>query len=87
MSRPANTAANQASRNASLSLTEVLKRQRHIAFGATLTVVGLAMVSTGPTEIGGVISLAGWLGLFVAIHKYGRLGPEHSVLELGKDDL
>jgi hypothetical protein len=55
---------------------ERLKRQRHIALGATFTVVGLGMVGIGHSEFGGVLSLVGWLNLFFAIHKYGRLGPE-----------
>ena len=53
-----------------------MKHQRRLAFGATLTIVGLAIVGTGESDLGGAVSLFGWLSLFFAIHTFGRLGPE-----------
>jgi hypothetical protein len=53
-----------------------MHHQRRLAFGATLTIVGLAIVGTGESDIGGAVSLLGWLSLFFAIHTFGRLGPE-----------
>jgi hypothetical protein len=42
--------------------------------GATLTVIGLALVGTHASEAGAVIVLGGLLLLFYRIHRYGRLG-------------
>ncbi len=53
-----------------------MKHQRRLAFAATLTIVGLGMVGIGESELGGAMSLVGWLTLFFAIHTFGRLGPE-----------
>ncbi len=53
---------------------EGLQHHRRMAAGATLTIVGLALVGTRSTEAGSIVVLVGLLGLMYAIHRYGRLG-------------
>lgn len=53
---------------------EGLQHHRRMAAGATLTIVGLALVGTRSTEAGSIVVLLGLLGLMYAIHRYGRLG-------------
>lgn len=53
---------------------EGLRHHRRMAAGATLTIVGLALVGTQSTEAGAIVVLLGLLTLMYAIHRYGRLG-------------
>lgn len=56
--------------------TLAARRERLSLAAATVTVLGLAMVGTGPTDLGAAVSLAGLGGLMFAVHAYGRLGEE-----------
>ena len=60
-----------------------LGSERKLAWGATLSIVGLGIVGTRASEPGGALSLVGWLLLFWAIHRYGRLGPPTSAPQKG----
>jgi hypothetical protein len=53
--------------------TAAVRRQLLIASAAVA--VGVALVGTGPSDVGMWISLAGGVGLVVSIHRLGRLGP------------
>lgn len=56
-------------------LAEERAARRFLGVGVTLAAVGLALVGTGPSEVGMAISLAGLLTLIYGIHTFGRLGP------------
>ena len=51
--------------------------QRWLAASATVLLVGLGLVGLGPSALGTALSLLGAVAMLYAIHKYGRLGPEH----------
>lgn len=55
--------------------------ERRLAVTGTVTIVGLAMVGTGASDVGAVVALIGALSLFWSVHLYGRLGPDSSPLE------
>jgi hypothetical protein len=57
-------------------MTPAETRERGAALAATVTIVGLALVGTGPTNLGAFVTLAGLAGLMFAIHTYGRLGED-----------
>ncbi|MFO0588193.1 MAG: hypothetical protein U0441_11665 [Polyangiaceae bacterium] len=56
-------------------LAEEKAARRFLGVGVTLAAAGLALVGTGPNEVGMAITLAGLLTLIYGIHTFGRLGP------------
>jgi hypothetical protein len=55
-----------------------------LSVAATATLVGIALAATGNPDLGGVITLAGLVGLIVGLHRFGRSGPDDAVV-LGGD--
>jgi hypothetical protein len=55
--------------------------ERAIAATATTSILGLALVGTGDSLLGTVLSLGGLGALMFAIHRYGRLGAESPARE------
>jgi hypothetical protein len=53
-----------------------LTHQRSLALAATIVIVGLGLVGTHASTVGGLIVVAGMLGLMWMVHSYGRLGAE-----------
>jgi hypothetical protein len=51
--------------------------QRWLAVSSTVLLIGLGLVGLGPSPLGTALSVLGAVALLYAIHKYGRLGPEH----------
>jgi hypothetical protein len=49
-------------------------RERLALVTALVTAGGLAMVGSGPTDVGALVTLGGLGGLMFAVHRYGRLG-------------
>lgn len=77
--RPAETPARDEdeAKEASASTAAGAHRVRRILFGAAaLSVGGLFLVGTGPSDLGTAITVLGLLGLGYGVHAFGRLGPE-----------
>lgn len=53
-----------------------LRAGRRLALGASITIVGLALVGIRESDPGALAVLVGLSLLGYAIHSYGRLGPE-----------
>lgn len=49
--------------------------RNQLVVAAAAVAVGVAVVGTGPSDVGMWISLAGGVGLIASIHRLGRLGP------------
>ena len=47
---------------------------RILLAGAGASIVGIVVAATGQGTYGGAITLAGWLALVYAIHRFGRAG-------------
>ena len=58
----------------------LLQHHRTLALGATICIVGLALVGIGPdlADVGAFVVLGGLATLTFQIHRYGRLGRERS---------
>ena len=54
----------------------VLQHQRFIGLGASITIVGLALVGTHETKAGAAVTIMGLLTLMWSVHRFGRLGTE-----------
>jgi hypothetical protein len=52
--------------------------QRALAISASIVIVGLALVGTHSSAVGGLIVVLGMLALMWSVHSYGRLGPEET---------
>lgn len=50
--------------------------RRALQTGAGLILLGIALVGTGPSEVGGVLVVLALIVLLYAIHSFGRLGPD-----------
>jgi hypothetical protein len=44
--------------------------------GACASVLGIVIAASGQGPAGGAVTLAGWLALVYAIHRFGRAGPK-----------
>lgn len=44
--------------------------------GACVSVAGIVVAASGQGTTGGAITLAGWLALVYAIHRFGRAGAD-----------
>jgi hypothetical protein len=51
---------------------------RILLAGACISIVGIVVAASGQGTAGGAITLAGWLALVYAIHRFGRAGPSES---------
>ena len=51
---------------------------RILLAGACVSVVGIVIAASGQGTAGGAVTLAGWLALVYAIHRFGRSGPNES---------
>lgn len=51
-------------------------RKRMLGAGGTLLLLGLALVGTGPSDVGMVVCLVALLVVIGGIHAFGRLGPD-----------
>lgn len=49
--------------------------RRALTVGGAFLLLGLALVGTGPSEIGMVVTLGALLMLIYGVHTFGRLGP------------
>ena len=49
--------------------------RRALGLGAAGALAGLALVGTGESDLGVVLTIAGAFLMIYAIHTYGRLGP------------
>jgi hypothetical protein len=58
------------------SYAQTLAHQRRMALAATTTIVGVAMVGIEESFWGGVMVVAGLLGMIATIHLFGRLGHD-----------
>ncbi len=47
---------------------------RIILGGACASIVGIVIAASGRGDVGGAITLAGWLALVAGIHRFGRSG-------------
>ncbi len=54
----------------------VLQHQRLLGLGASIAIVGLALVGTHDSKVGGLVVIVGSLLLMGAVHRFGRLGTE-----------
>ncbi len=54
----------------------VLRHQRYLGLGATIAIVGLAMVGTHASKAGSLVVIVGLLLLIGSVHRFGRLGTE-----------
>jgi hypothetical protein len=55
---------------------EVLRHQRLVGLGATIAIVGLALVGTHDSKVGSSVVIVGLLLLMWSVHRFGRLGTE-----------
>lgn len=55
-----------------------------LSLAGSATLIGIALAATGRPDLGGVITLAGLVGLIIGLHRFGRSGPDEPV-ELGGD--
>ena len=46
--------------------------------GAALSIAGIVIAASGNGNVGGAVTLGGWLLLVAAIHRFGRAGPNES---------
>jgi hypothetical protein len=72
-SKPGSTASPSESKRGP---SEPARRERWALVSAATTIVGLAMVGSGASEVGAWVTLGGLIGLMAAVHTYGRLGAE-----------
>ncbi|MBM4376903.1 MAG: hypothetical protein FJ095_17615 [Deltaproteobacteria bacterium] len=72
--REATESARQSPRAAARMEDAARSRERLALATALVTALGLAMVGSGPTDLGALVTLAGLSGLMFAVHRYGRLG-------------
>lgn len=54
----------------------VLRHQRLLGLGATISAVGLALVGTHESKAGSMVVIVGLLILMWSVHRFGRLGTE-----------
>ncbi len=54
----------------------VLRHQRYLGLGATVSIVGLALVGTHDSKVGAFVVIVGLLVLLGSVHLFGRLGTE-----------
>ena len=54
----------------------VLRHQRVLGLGATISILGLAMVGTHDSKSGSMVVIIGLLILMWGVHRFGRLGSE-----------
>ena len=54
----------------------VLQHQRYLGLGATISIVGLALVGTHASNVGAFVVIVGLLVLMGSVHRFGRLGTE-----------
>lgn len=47
---------------------------RVLVAGASASIIGIVVAATGQGTAGGAITVAGWLALVYAIHRFGRAG-------------
>lgn len=57
------------------------RARRALGGGAMLLLTGLALVGTGPSDAGKVLTVLALVVLIYGIHRFGRLGPEREVLD------
>lgn len=55
---------------------KVLEHQRYLGLGATVAIVGLALVGTHQSKAGALVVVVGLLVLMGSVHRFGRLGTE-----------
>lgn len=55
---------------------KVLEHQRYLGLGATIAIVGLALVGTHASKAGALVVVVGLLVLMGSVHRFGRLGTE-----------
>lgn len=60
---------------ASRGLTSAAK---HLLAAGAMLILGVAWVGVGESDIGKYVTLAGLIAMIVAIHRFGRLGPEEA---------
>lgn len=51
---------------------------RILLAGACVSVAGIVIAASGQGSAGGAITVAGWLTLVYAIHRFGRAGPNEN---------
>jgi len=49
--------------------------RRLIGLGTAGAVLGIGL-STGASQVGPILTVASWLALLLALHRYGRSGPD-----------
>jgi hypothetical protein len=58
--------------------------QRLLGLCASIVIVGLALVGTHNSKVGGLVVVGGMLGFMWMVHRYGRLGPEAAAMAPAK---
>lgn len=54
----------------------VATARRALGGSAALVAVGLVVAGTVSSTAGGVLVVAGWLGLVLGLHRFGRTGTD-----------